>query len=39
MPGAEEEAAGLLDTYLAAERKRAEATALTGVLTGEPLAR
>jgi integrase len=27
MPGSEEEAAGLLDAYLAIERKRAEATA------------
>jgi integrase len=40
MPGSEEEAAGLLDTYLAAERERAEEAArragptLTGASTG-----
>lgn len=38
MPGSEAEAAGLLDTYLAAQRKRDEeaARAAGGVLTGEP---
>ncbi len=40
MPGSEDEAAALLDAYLAAQRTRAEAAArgagglLTGVLTG-----
>lgn len=44
MPGSEEEAAGLLDAYLAADRKRAEANTraagseLAGELSGEPLA-
>jgi integrase len=44
MPGSEAEAAGLLDGYLEAERKRAEEAAraaggsLTGELTGEQLA-
>jgi hypothetical protein len=38
MPGSEAEAAGLLDSYLEAERKRAEdaARAAGGCLTGEP---
>jgi hypothetical protein len=40
MPGSEEEAAGLLDGYLEAERERAEAQArgATGEQTGEHLA-
>jgi integrase len=40
MPGSEEEAAGLLDDYLATQRKRAEnaARAAGGVLTGEQVA-
>jgi hypothetical protein len=40
MPGSEEEAAGLLDGYLAAERERAEAQArgAAGEQTGERLA-
>jgi hypothetical protein len=44
MPGSEEEAAGLLDAYLAAQRERAEdaaraASALaTGARTGAPVA-
>jgi hypothetical protein len=40
MPGSEEEAAGLLDGYLEAERERAEAQArgATGEQTGEQLA-
>ena len=38
MPGSEAEAAGLLDTYLDAERERAaeQARAAGGGLTGEP---
>ena len=38
MPGSEAEAAGLLDTYLEAERQRQEeaARAAGGLLTGEP---
>jgi hypothetical protein len=40
MPESEEEAAGLLDTYLTAQRERAEAQArgATGEPTGEQLA-
>jgi hypothetical protein len=44
MPGSEEEAAALLDTYLSAQRERAEEKAraaggeLTGAPTGAPLA-
>jgi hypothetical protein len=42
MPGSEDEAAGLLDTYLSAQRERAEELArvaggvLSGERTGEP---
>jgi integrase len=44
MPGSEDEAAGLLDAYLAAQRERAEdaaraaGAAATGALTGAPVA-
>lgn len=44
MPGSEAEAAGLLDTYLTAQRERAEDQAravggeLTGAQTGAPIA-
>lgn len=40
MPGSEEEAAGLLDTYLTAQRERAEVQArgATGEPTGEQAA-
>jgi hypothetical protein len=44
MPGSEDEAAGLLDAYLVAQRERAEdaaraaGAAATGALTGAPVA-
>jgi hypothetical protein len=44
MPGSEDEAAGLLDAYLAIQRERAEdaarsaGAATTGALTGAPVA-